>query len=114
MRVARMRGPSAPALDAMTVSLLLGRVTMVSIEPPTEAQLRATLKQQACDVVVLSLSLAASSASYATAVLADSQGQVRKQRSAAGAIACAVWRAHCRAGERRGRRCDARRCTGLR
>ena len=51
---------------------------MVSIEPPSEAQLRTTLKQQACDVAVLSLSLAASGAGYATAVLADSQGQPRK------------------------------------
>lgn len=76
MRVARLRGPGAPALDAL--ALLLGRVTVVSIEPPSEAQLRAALKQQACDVAVLSLSLAASGASYATAALADSQGQARK------------------------------------
>ena len=60
MRVARLRGPGAPALDAL--ALLLGRVTVVSIEPPSEAQLRAALKQQACDVAVLSLSLAASGA----------------------------------------------------
>lgn len=79
MRVAVLVGPGGPRIEtALPSSRGLEQVEIVPIHPATETQLRKLLAEQPCAVVVLAVELAVSGAAYATATLADSQGQARK------------------------------------
>lgn len=79
MRVAVLAGPGGPRIETALPSVRGSeQVEIVPIHPASEAQLRKVLTGQSCPVAVLAVELAVSGAGYATATLADSQGQARK------------------------------------